>query len=88
MSLSWRKHPRVMTTSVSPAMTTKLIKLRWLTSQENPHKWSVEDLLAYNLKGGGEGAESRERLDTPTAEVYPHTPLMFYGKKEIKASNL
>lgn len=38
-SLSWRKHPRVMTTSVRPATTTKLIKRRRLTSQHNPHKW-------------------------------------------------
>lgn len=36
----------MMTTSVSPAMTTRLIKQRWPTSQENPHKWSERSCRA------------------------------------------
>lgn len=78
MSHSWRKHPRVMT-SVSPAMTTKLIKLRQLTSQENPRKWSRRTRYA---RGGGEGAGGRERWVTPAAEMYPPTSLKFWCQKE------
>ena len=76
-SLSWRKHPRVMTTSVCPATTTKPIKRRWLTSQRNTHKCS-ERLQSHSC-----WSRKREhRLVTPTAEVCPLKPQPFFSKHQ------
>lgn len=85
MSLSWRKHPRVMTTSVSPATTTKLIKLRWLTSQKNPHKWSERSWRDSSLNGGKERAAHAQRLVTPTpTQPYLLIPVLFYCKRNLR----
>lgn len=82
MSLSWRKHPRVMTTSVSPATTTKLIKLRWLTSQKNPHKWSErsDGIQVWMVVRRGQ-----QRLVTPTpTQPYLLIPVLFYCKRNLR----
>lgn len=53
-----------MTTSVGPALTTKLLKLCWLTSQENPR----EGML---FRGGGD----RGRSDTGHRDINLHLSL-------------
>lgn len=54
-----------MTTSVGPALTTKLLKLCWLTSQENPRERPER---ACYLRGGGDRGGS----DTGSAEIDLH----------------
>lgn len=49
--LSWRKHPRVMTTSVILALAAELINLHWLTSEEEkPHECSREWLPQWGRR--------------------------------------
>lgn len=80
MSHSWGKHPWVMTTSVGPALTTKLLKLCWLTSQENPRE---RPKRACYLRGGGDRGGS----DTGSGDINLHLHLTaknFYIEKKIK----
>lgn len=77
MGHGWGKHPWVMTTSVGPALTTKLLKLCRLTSQENPRK---RPKRACYLRGGGD----RGKSDTGSRDINLHLNLTnknFYIKK-------
>lgn len=80
MSHRWGKHPWVMTTSVGPALTTKLLKLCWLTSQENPRK------RACYLRCGGDRGGS----DTGSRDINLHLNsqnfLHFKKKKKKKVA--
>lgn len=70
-----------MTTSVGPALTTKLLKLCWLTSQENPRERPER---ACYFRGGGDRGGS----DTGSADIDLHmcslrVKKMFYIQKNM-----